>query len=219
MWSILEDGRPLLPMSVARLLPSEVAEALEICEDAVDEICLRADRQAFAVSGGRNVALDAVLTGEALSEIFLAACGGSLYAHAETVKEGYLTLPDGVRIGVIGHAVVDDGRMVGVRDISSLCFRIPGTVTVDVAPLIDTLRGFSEPRGLLLFSPPGGGKTTVLRSLIRALASGESPRRVAVVDTRRELGACLGSSHLCVDVLSGYPRRQGIEIAARCMDA
>jgi stage III sporulation protein AA len=74
-------------------------------------------------------------------------------------------------------------------------------------------------RGLLLFSPPLGGKTSLLREIARELSSGARPLRVVVVDSRGELAFSLDGSSLCLDVLSGYPKKEGIEIAARTLGA
>lgn len=217
---ILRGGMPLLPSSVAQLLPDSVLDAVgKTVSETVEEVHLRAGGVAWLTAGGRNVALPVSLSRDDLSHILLAACGGSLYAHADTIRNGFLTLSDGVRVGVIGHAVLEAGATVNVRDVSALCFRIPTSAWVDPSPLVDLLYESSLTRGLLLFSPPGGGKTTALRALVRALGSGANPRRVAVVDTRCELAPSLGAVGLCVDVLSGYPRGQGIEIAVRSMGA
>ena len=219
---IIGGGAPLLPCSVARILPPSVLEALaaRIPEQGmVEELFLRAGKRAFAVCGGANLPLDAVVPDKTLGEILLAACGGSLYAHAHTVRQGFVTMSDGVRVGVVGRAVTEGGRITAISDVTTLCFRIPRSVWVDPAVPISVLRSCSFTKGILLFSPPGGGKTTALRSIVRALAAGESPLRVAVVDTRNELAPFLTSSELSVDLLSGYPRREGIEIAARTLDA
>ena len=220
MRRIIDSGVPLLPASVARLLPERLLAEIPIraC-GAVNELHLRADGNAWLTCGKENVSLATVLSRKQIEDVFLAVCGGSLYAHADTVREGFVSLGDGVRVGVIGRAVRVGERTVGVRDVCALCFRIPTDAWVDPAPLLELLESFSYVRGLLLFSPPGGGKTTALRSLVRALGSGERPRRVAVVDTRCELASGLSSGGLCVDILSGYSRREGIEIAVRSMGA
>ena len=70
----------------------------------------------------------------------------------------------------------------------------------------------------MIFSPPSQGKTTCLRSLIYALASGEHPLRVAVVDTRGELSFLPSNKGLSVDVLTGYPKSEGIRIATLFMN-
>ena len=204
MQRIIDGGVPLLPVSVARLLPALLMDEIPTkARGAVNELHLRAGGCAWLTCGRENIPLDATLSAEQIAEILLAACGGSLYAHADTIKDGFLTLADGVRVGVVGQAVLEAGRTVTVRDVSALCFRLPAHAWIDPAPLITLLQSFSFTRGLLLFSPPGGGKTTVLRSLIRALGSGDSPVRVAVVDTRRELAPALSARGLCVDILSG----------------
>ena len=220
MRQIIDGGTPPIPTSVERLLPEALrAEIPARARGAVNELHLRAGGRAWLTCGRENIILDTTLSAEQLADLVLAACNGSLYAHADTVRDGFLTLSDGVRVGIVGRAVLEGGRTVNVRDVSALCFRIPTHAWVDPAPLLALLQSFSYTRGLLLFSPPGGGKTTALRSLVRALGSGASPLRVAVVDTRCELAPALAAKGLCVDVLSGYPRRQGIEIAARSMGA
>ena len=220
MESMILGGMPLLPSAVEKVLPATLIDEVgRVAHGAVEELRLKCGRRAWMTCGGRNVILDTVLDRGQMEDILLAVCGGSLYAHAESIREGYVTLAGGVRVGVVGRAAVEDGRTVSVRDISSLCFRIPNGVRVDVSPLSALVRSFQRTRGLLVYSPPGGGKTTVLRCLARALGSGENPMRVVVVDTRGELEAGLSGRGLCVDILSGYPRRAGIEIAARSMGA
>ena len=84
------------------------------------------------------------------------------------------------------------------------------------------MRDFGYSRGILIYSPPGVGKTTLLRGVISLISSGEggySPLRTAVVDTRGELTFSNGGKGLCIDVLSGYPRALGIEIATRTLSA
>lgn len=213
-------GTPPLPTAVEKLLPPCVVEEVrKKATVAVEELRLKCGRRSWMLCGGRNVMLDAVLDRAAVEDILMRVCGGSLYAHAEHIKEGFITLGGGIRVGVIGRAAVENGRIVAVRDISALCFRIPTDVRVDVSPLVTLIRGTGGARGLLLYSPPGGGKTTALRCLARSLGSGEHPMRVVVIDTRGELAAGLSGRGLCVDVLAGYPRREGIEIAARSMGA
>ena len=69
---------------------------------------------------------------------------------------------------------------------------------------------------MIIWSVPGIGKTTVLRELAVRVSDGARPKRVAIVDTRHELGAGINcNGHL--DILEGYPRAKGIEIAKRTM--
>ena len=142
-----------------------------------------------------------------------------MYAHRDSISSGYLSLGDGVRVGICGRASVDGGRVIGVYDISGLNIRIPRRFGRLGAPVCRALREARGLSGILIYAPPGVGKTTLLRGVIAQMASGEKPVRVAVIDTRGELGFSLDETSLCVDILTGYPRKIGIEIATRTMNA
>ena len=212
----------LIPEVFLGLLPSPLYFCiydLALSGVAVDEIRLRSGRRASVTSGSENIMLDVVLEQEDMDRIFAAICDDSLYAHAHTINCGYVTLTGGIRVGVVGRAAVEEGRVIGVYDVSGLCFRLPRVVRRVGAPVCDLLQRFAPSRGVLVYSPPCHGKTTLLRSVICQMASGARPWRVAVIDTRDELCFSLDASEACVDVLSGYPRPLGVEIAARSMNA
>ena len=143
--------------------------------------------------------------------------GGALYAHRDSIASGYISLGDGIRVGVCGRAGYEGGRLVGVRDMHSLLFRIPTGECEFGEELYAVFReGIGQ--GMLIYSPPGVGKTTALRSLAASVGGGRDAIRVSVVDERREFSAedYLGCQ---VDILSGYRRPVGIEIATRTMAA
>ncbi len=183
--------------------------------DRLDELRLRAGGACGVVFDRRETRLDTRLDGDALGEIVKRLCGGSLYAYADSIREGFITLPSGVRVGLCGRAVTERGGITAVYDIGSLCIRIPHRVSgigERIARLIQ-----AERVGVLIYSSPGVGKTTLLRALIERLASGSSPMRLAVIDTRGELSPGQPPG-LTVDWLCGYPRGVGIEIAARVLN-
>ena len=82
-------------------------------------------------------------------------------------------------------------------------------------------QGKTAPAGILLYAPPGEGKTTLLRGVAVGLAGGDgqAPLRTVAVDTRGELGFETEGRGLCLDVLRGYPRARGVEIATRTLSA
>ncbi len=204
---------PLLPPPVTAAI-RDMAACREGLLEALSEIRLRADRAVSLTAGGRNYPLPVTLTEKELSALLVTLCRGSVYAFREELSEGYLDLGGGVRVGVGGRALVEGGRIAGVVDVTSLVMRIP-TAMHGVGE--EAYRLFCrEGGGMLLYSPPGVGKTTMLRDLCRLLSTGEGARRVAIVDTRGELSVGYGRDAL-VDILVGYPRAVGIEIAVRTL--
>ena len=144
---------------------------------------------------------------------FMRFCEESLYAHEQELRQGYVAVPGGIRVGVVGTAAAGDNTVRSVGAITALCVRLPrrhdGCAT-GLMPLVlegDTLRS------TLLVGEPSSGKTSLLRDLAARLAARRL--RVTVVDERGELG---GVTELpgC-DVLRGYPKAVGIRQAIRCL--
>lgn len=223
---------PALPPVLAAKLPppltAELNERLPTLHDGspfacIEEIRLRAGRYASFTVGGQNVMTDLLLGREDLSDILTALCGGSLYAYSQDIAEGFLTLPDGIRVGVAGRAVCENGRILGVREITGLCIRLPhrhAAVGGELCRLLRrTLAAGGSPRGLLIYAPPGVGKTTLLRGIAVSLSSPPAALRTVVIDTRGELGFDTDDPGLCLDVLTGYPRAVGVGIATRTLNA
>lgn len=204
-------------------LTAALAEAVRGVAGEVEEIRLRAGRCASMTVGGRNLSTHTVLTAADLHGILTHLCGGSLYAYSQTINEGYISLPGGIRVGVAGQAVCEEGRVIGVRDINSLCIRLPHRHGRVGGPVCRLLRAMAAeggaPRGVLIYAPPGVGKTTLLRGVAAAMASEPPPWRTVVVDTRGELGFEMDDPALALDVLGGYPRARGVEIATRTLAA
>lgn len=152
---------------------------------------------------------------------------GSAYAWEEEFRRGYLTLPGGHRVGLVGKGVLEHGRIRTLKYISALNFRIARAVSGAADELVERVLADGVIRNTLLVSPPGCGKTTLLRDLIRQLSDGV-PRlqfagvNVSVVDERSELAGCVqGVPQLDVgcrtDVLDGCPKSEGIRLMIRSM--
>lgn len=215
-----------IPSWIFDRLPYRISDAvrreLRLCtpETVCEEIRLRCGRMSFVtLSGGINLPLDVSLSRDEMDQTVDKLCRGSLYAYTETINQGYIMLPGGMRAGISGRAAVEGGRVIGVSDINGICIRIPHYVKADPSPICKLLREMNLNRGVLLYSSPGEGKTTLLRCVSSAMAKGENAVRVVVVDTRGELEFGLRSRGLCLDVLCGYPKAIGIEIALRSMGA
>ena len=128
-----------------------------------------------------------VTTPQQLRELFLAACGHSVFRHEEELRQGYVRLGENLRVGVCGTAVAEGGQVRSLRDITALVYRIPRQVPGCGDRLF--LEGVPLERGVLVVGPPSSGKTTFLRDVARSLSLGRfgPSRRVAVVDERGEL--------------------------------
>ncbi len=209
-----------IPSIVTSALPERVRAEIESVARGVmrvEEIRLHRGRRVTLTSSGKNIPTPAIMTGSEIDRTMTRLCEGSVYAFRDTIAEGYISLRGGIRVGVCGRAAMSGGKICGIYDVDSLIIRIPHPaprVGKEIADLIREMRFVS---GVLIHSPPGVGKTTLLRALTAELASGREARRVSVVDTRGELSYSLDNPALCVDILTGYPKHIGISIAARTL--
>lgn len=160
-------------------------------------------------------------------ELFLAACSEySLYAFSQQMKNGYLTVQGGHRVGFGGSLYTENGEQQGFLDIGSANLRIAHEVKGCADTVADRLFENGCFCSTLILSPPGGGKTTLLRDLIRLISDGSSTRRgltVSVCDERGELAACragcpqmdLGEN---TDILDGGSKEYSLWLMLRSMN-
>jgi len=144
------------------------------------------------------------------------ATRASLHAAEDDLRRGFLAAPGGVRVGVCGTAVTDDG-IRSLRELSSLSLRVPRQVRSAGSSAIAAVKQGS----VLILSPPGGGKTTFLRELVRTVS--DEGVRVSLCDARSEIaGVCGGVPQfdvgLCTDVLTGAPKAEGAILLLRAMN-
>ena len=209
-----------LPNVLREILPLPLLDALARCgASRAEEIRLHTGRFATVTCNGKNYFTDMVLREDEVSTILKRMCKDSLYAYTQHINEGYLSLAGGIRVGVCGNARLENGRVIGVSDVSGLMIRIPHPPRLSAAPLVDLLKEGRGLGGLLIYAPPGIGKTTLLRALASEISHGCNGWRTVAVDTREELFPVLGGEAKLLDVLVGYPRAIGIEIAVRSMGA
>ncbi len=149
----------------------------------------------------------------------------SAHTALDRVRQGFVTLRGGHRIGLCGSVTKKDGRIVTLRELSSLSIRVARSVPGLAKPLLPELTEDGRFLSTLILAPPGAGKTTLLRDLVRALSDGEGcpPHRVSVADERGEIAALWrGEPQLYVgrhtDVLDGCSKSEGLSILIRGMD-
>ena len=158
-----------------------------------------------------------IVSSQEILDSFHHCCSYSVYSHQHEIRQGFVTMAGGHRVGVCGTAVYEENRVSGIRDISSLNIRIAREVYGAADELLGELD--KEISGLLIAGPPSSGKTTILRDLARQLSM--KGKKVVVIDERGELGGafegiCQNDLGLS-DVLTGFPKGEGILQAVRCL--
>ncbi len=159
---------------------------------------------------------------EELTTVVDIATGSSVHSSAEQIKAGFLTVNGGHRIGMSGTGVYKNGEVSFIKNISSVAIRIAKAfegVSNDVYHTLIKNGGFDN---TIIISPPGCGKTTMLRDLIRNLSDGEYGYRVSVVDERSELagkhrGVLQFNLGHHTDVMEGIPKATATMLMLRAM--
>ncbi|GHU72337.1 stage III sporulation protein AA [Clostridia bacterium] len=189
----------------------------------VTEIRVRAEQPALILSGKERLRSGKwIPSGEELRQFAQTLLGHSMYARAEELRGGYVTLPGGHRAGLCGRVVLEDGKSHHMQDFSSVALRIarpvPGCADAAMPWIIEEKDGFRRPLNTLIFSAPGHGKTTMLRDIARQHAL--SGLQVGIIDERSEIAACRqGVPQLDVgpstDVLDACPKAEGMILMLR----
>ena len=217
-----EEAAAILPVGlrkVALALPDEQKRTAE-------EFRLRAGRPLTVLLPEGEMELDALVEPEELETLCDLATEFSRYAAAETLREGFLPVRGGFRVGLCGTAVMKDGVSTNLKNLSSAVVRIAREHKGIAEALAPRLFREGVFQSTLLLSPPGGGKTTLLRDLVRCLSdggAGRPPLRVSLVDERGEAAVVYrGEPQMDVgahtDVLDGCPKALGIPMVLRAMN-
>lgn len=179
----------------------------------ISEIRLRCSKKARIRFLNGNELAGELLGPDHFHRILSRLMGDSLYACEEELKQGYFTMPGGVRVGVCGRLNAENGCVNSMAGIGSVCIRIPREILGCSEPL---WRG--RPENMLILSEAGRGKTTLLRDLARTASN--SGFNVSIADERREIAACregvpqfdLGER---IDVMDGCPKAIAIGLLIR----
>ncbi len=210
--------KAILPTNLFHMLTDDILNEAE-------EVRLRINRPIQVVYaetdrliGGREP------TASDMHGIMMKLCEGSLYAHDEEIRSGFITY-QGCRVGLCGHAVLENGNMLRMDSIGGINIRLAHEHKGCAKKLLHYFLDESmRPRSTLIVSPPRVGKTTLLRDIARCFSngSGTPPRRVCIVDERYEIAACMnGAPYFDVgvrtDVIYGARRSEGLMMAIRTL--
>lgn len=226
---------------ILRIFPAEMRKQWEktaALAKELQEIRLRAGKEVLIYRNGEEYYLDAEgnltrercmavrMEREELEKLLFYICRSSMYAYEEEMSRGYLTLSGGHRLGLAGEAIPEDnGRIRNLRHISAMNIRIAHEVKGAADSLLPYVYRNGRVENTLIVSPPGCGKTTLLRDLIRQVSDGNrwaAGQTVAVVDERSEIagtfnGMAQNDVGMRTDVLDGCPKTEGMLMMLRSM--
>ncbi len=218
----MENAKKVLDIATKTLPSGLRAELLRVLgargvrAQEISEIRLRHPGYCSVITDRGRVRAEYRLTRDEIEGVTERLCLGAVYAYRDTISQGYIPYEGGIRVGVCGSARYEGGKIAGIEKISSLVFRLPSRKSELCEELFSAFSGVRS--GLVIYSAPGGGKTAALRSLALAVGGGKTPQKVCVVDERGEFSP-EDFKDAEVDILTGYKKRSGIEIATRSLSA
>lgn len=224
----MQENRILnvLPRSVRILIHKE-----QLQYEHLQEIKLRVEKPLLLIYRGEELILGGqrgkpyMVTKEDVREMLEYISNYSLYAYEQEMKQGFITIEGGHRVGMTGQAIIENGKVKNLKHISSVNVRMSHEVlgcADKVFPYITYNRSLYH---TLVISPPRCGKTTLLRDMIRQISDGNAYVKgctVGVVDERSELGGCyLGIAQndigMRTDILDCCPKAEGMILLIRSM--
>lgn len=213
--------------SVFNILPENINKALyPFYESLIEEIRIKVGCPIFIYIKNKEHTLYFnneiyIAKKEDVDYILKKATKNSLYAYMEDIKNGFITIDNGHRIGISGRAVYEDKKLINIKDISSLNIRCANELKGVYETVYNNLFKNTDIENTLIISPPKCGKTTLLRDLTRLLSKNKNIR-LALIDERDEIASSyMGKDYNDVGirtfVLSGYSKDEGFSHAVRCL--
>lgn len=234
--SLRRDILPMLAKRVASAIEGAIIYGLE----PLEEVRLRADKplvlqnyyKEWFIGPGNLLSAKPtgafIVTQEDIRDSLELMSENSIYAYQEEIRNGYITIKGGHRVGLAGRVVLDGGFVKNIKDISGLNIRLANQIFGCSAKVIKYLiRNSSDIFNTLIISPPQCGKTTILRDIARSLGNGLPELgfrgvKIGIVDERSEIAACQkgipsNDVGLRTDVLDGCPKKIGMPMMIRAM--
>ena len=225
---MLNEVIEYFPLSIKSVINSFL-EKNKSLENSIEEIRIRSNGNLSFKIGQDLITIFSNITKGEMQEIFENICEKSIYSYTKQIAEGFITIKGGNRVGITGSAVIENGRVINLNYISSLNFRIARQikdVSNSILKYVINIQNNSI-FNTIIASPPGGGKTTILRDLVRKISNGMpeinfSPKICGIVDERGEIAAMykgvpqndIGENS---DVINNVSKSIGINMLIRSM--
>jgi len=204
---------------------SGILEKRKIPYDKLQEIRLRIGKPIIVIADNVEWVMREVIEKEEFMETLEYICKYSLYAFENELKQGFITIEGGHRVGISGQVYVENGEVKNFKNISSMNIRVSHEVLQCAQRILPYVTQEKEVLNTLIVSPPRCGKTTLLRDLVRQVSDGNSYIKgctVGVVDERSEIAGCyLGIPQnqvgIRTDILDACPKSKGMMMLVRSM--
>ena len=216
------------PMNLSNIIYNTIISNNKI-RDELQEIRIRVERPLILKLRDSEMIVEYKITQNEILQIVEKLCENSIYAYKKQLCEGYITIRGGHRVGITGTTVIENGEIINIKYITSLNFRIARQVlncsNRIIGQVVDTKN--QSIFNTLIVSPPGRGKTTILRDLIRKLSNGISEmhfkgKTCGLVDERGEIAAMYrgipqNDVGMRTDIIDNVSKPKGIKILIRTM--
>lgn len=205
-------------------LPEQISAEIGSLPDEItrqaEEIRLRCGRQVIISFRNKEKLLSTAVTKDDLQRTLNNLIKFSYHAYEDDLARGFVTIAGGHRVGICGKVICKKDRPVLIREISSMNIRFAREITGCSNHLLPLILQDGRPVNTLIVSPPGCGKTTLLRDMTRALSL--RGIKVAVCDERSEIAGMYDSVPSFdlgprTDVLDGCDKTRGIAMLIRSM--
>lgn len=206
---------------IYRALPTKVSN--EINKDKLNELTeirIRVNRPIILKYNDEEKITDFVPNQKDILQIVQIICDNSIYSYQSQICSGFITLLGGHRVGITGNIAMKDGKISNINYVSSLNFRIAKEIIGISDELLRDVIENNTINSTFIVSPPGYGKTTVLRDLVRSISN--TGYNVSLIDERGEIAAMYkgipqNDVGLRTDVLDNVTKSLGMNIAVRTM--
>ena len=224
----MEEILKYLPNNIYILIAETIKQnpQTKIKENAI-EIRLRNNKPIIIKLPNLDIVIKYDVTEKDILYTLEKLCENSIYAYKSQICQGFITIKGGHRVGITGSCVIENGKIINIKYISSLNFRIAREIKGCCRKILKEVINKDTINTTLIVSPPGKGKTTMLRDLIRTISNGIPEinfrgKTCGVVDERGEIssmykGIAQNDVGIRTDIIENINKAQGMEILIRTM--